>query len=128
MDAGGTATTECPPNRGSEWKHESPDFSRGESQQCHQDHLGDNGHSDSINLSGHIASDRQRQPLGDVFQFSESPDLAVGPPHVACMLVCDLVESAVLYRSRHVMRLGWILISLAVATVRLSVIVFAIQR
>jgi len=32
MDAGGTATTECPPNRGSEWKHESPDFSRGESQ------------------------------------------------------------------------------------------------
>ena len=33
MDAGGTATTECPPNKGSEWKHESPDFSRGESQQ-----------------------------------------------------------------------------------------------
>jgi SAM-dependent methyltransferase len=32
MDAGGTATTECPPNRGSEWKHESPDFSRGENQ------------------------------------------------------------------------------------------------
>ena len=24
MDAGGTATTECPPNRGSLWKHESP--------------------------------------------------------------------------------------------------------
>ena len=22
MDAGGTATTECPPNKGSEWKHE----------------------------------------------------------------------------------------------------------
>ena len=32
MDAGGTATTECPPNKGSGWKHESPDFSRGESQ------------------------------------------------------------------------------------------------
>jgi len=32
MDAGGTATTECPPYRGSEWKHESPDFSRGENQ------------------------------------------------------------------------------------------------
>jgi hypothetical protein len=33
MDAGGTATTECPPKRrGSEWKHESPDFSRGENQ------------------------------------------------------------------------------------------------
>ena len=32
IDAGGTATTECPPNRGSEWKHESPDFSRGENQ------------------------------------------------------------------------------------------------
>jgi len=26
------ATTECPPNRRAEWKHESPDFSRGESQ------------------------------------------------------------------------------------------------
>ncbi len=23
---GGTATTECPPNKGSEWKPESPDF------------------------------------------------------------------------------------------------------
>jgi hypothetical protein len=44
------------------------------------------------------------------------------------MHVYDLVESAVLYRSRRVMRLGWILISLAVATVRLSVIVFAIHR
>jgi hypothetical protein len=33
MDAGGTATTGCPPYRGpSRWKHESPDFSRGESQ------------------------------------------------------------------------------------------------
>jgi hypothetical protein len=32
MDAGGTATTERPPYRGSEWKHESPDFSRGENQ------------------------------------------------------------------------------------------------
>jgi predicted nucleic acid-binding protein len=33
MDAGGTATTECPPKRrGSEWKHESPDLSRGENQ------------------------------------------------------------------------------------------------
>jgi hypothetical protein len=32
MDAGGTATTGCPPNKGSEWKHESPDFSRGENQ------------------------------------------------------------------------------------------------
>jgi len=33
MDAGGTATTECPPKRrGAEWKHESPDLSRGESQ------------------------------------------------------------------------------------------------
>jgi hypothetical protein len=32
MDAGGTATTECPPNRGPWWKHESPDFSRGENQ------------------------------------------------------------------------------------------------
>jgi hypothetical protein len=32
MDAGGTATTECPPNRGAEWKHESPEFIRGESQ------------------------------------------------------------------------------------------------
>ena len=30
--AGGTATTECPPYRGAEWKHESPDFSRGENQ------------------------------------------------------------------------------------------------
>jgi hypothetical protein len=27
MDAGGTATTGCPPKRrGAEWKHESPDF------------------------------------------------------------------------------------------------------
>jgi len=33
MDAGGTATTGCPPKpRGSLWKHESPDFSRGENQ------------------------------------------------------------------------------------------------
>jgi len=33
MDAGGTATTGCPPKRrGSWWKHESPDLSRGENQ------------------------------------------------------------------------------------------------
>ena len=33
MGAGGTATTECPPNRGPGWKHESPDYSRGENQE-----------------------------------------------------------------------------------------------
>ena len=58
----------------------------------------------------------------------EGPDLAVGLFHVACMLICDVVKSIMFDRSRHVMRLGWVLISLAVATVRLSVIVFVMHR
>jgi len=32
MDAGGTATTKCPPNRRAGWKHGSPDLSRGVNQ------------------------------------------------------------------------------------------------
>jgi hypothetical protein len=44
------------------------------------------------------------------------------------MLICDVVKSIMFDRSRHVMRLGWVLISLAVATVRLSVIVFVMHR
>ena len=56
-----------------------------------------------------------------VLRFLQYSDLSAGFFHVACMLVYDLVESTVFLCSRHVVRLGWILISLAVATVRLSV-------
>jgi len=56
-----------------------------------------------------------------VLRFLQYSDLSAGFFHVACMLVYDPIESTIFHRSRHVMRLGWILISLAVATVRLSV-------
>jgi hypothetical protein len=72
MDAGGTATTECPPNKGSEWKHESPDFSRGESQ-------GESG-ADGVAVSQTIAIHNSRRcGLDTMRRRSERPCIMYRP-------------------------------------------------